>query len=212
MTPAAPSGGRLADELDSYSLERKLRRRGFSRIVGVDEAGRGACAGPLVAAAVMLPAVRGKIAGLTDSKLLTADQREQLYDVIVERAECYSVTVVGVDEVDDGGVHRANLAALRRAVAGLGVSADYVLTDGFAVPGMTAPSLGVWKGDQGNRSIRAGMMLRITRCVWAGAAMVASLRTGQTMKTAFPWRCDCKPHLTLERRRDTLVPEIVAVP
>ncbi|HEX3733175.1 MAG TPA: ribonuclease HII [Mycobacteriales bacterium] len=149
--------------LDIYAFERRLRRRGFSRIAGADEAGRGACAGPLVAAAVMLPA-RGRISGLMDSKLLTPLRRDELYDVIIGRAERYAVTVVAVPEVDDGGVHRANLAALRRAVAGLGTGVEYVLTDGFTVPGMPAPSLGIWKGDQISACIAAASVLaKVTR-------------------------------------------------
>ncbi|GAA1522356.1 ribonuclease HII [Sphaerisporangium rubeum] len=128
-----------------YAYERALARRGFSPIAGVDEAGRGACAGPLVVAAVVLGP---PIEGLTDSKLLTPARRETLYDEIVARARAVSVVVIPSDEIDRRGLHKCNIAGMRRAVAGLGCDLGYVLIDGFPVPGLPAPSLAVWKGDQ----------------------------------------------------------------
>src|SRR5690606_17555558 len=134
-------------EAGIYALERALRRRGFSQVAGADEAGRGACAGPLVAAAVVLPpGRRGEIDGLADSKRLTAAARERVYEQVVSRAAAYAVIVVPPGEVDRRGLHVSNVVALRRALAALSVRPDYVLTDGFPVDGLEVPGLAVWKG------------------------------------------------------------------
>ncbi len=154
---------------DLYALERRLRRAGFSRIAGADEAGRGACAGPLVTAAVCLPErVSPQLAGLADSKLLSPRRREELYRQIQQGARNCTVVVVPSSEIDAIGVHRANLVALRRAVAQLGAQVDYALTDGFSVPGITMPNLGVWKGD------------RIAACI-AAASIVAKVTRDRLM-------------------------------
>ncbi len=148
-----------------YALERALRRRGFTHVAGADEAGRGACAGPLVAAAVLLPpGRRGEIDELADSKLLTPAARERVYAQVTARAEAYSVVVVPPAEVDTRGLHVCNLAAIRRALAGLPVRPDYVLTDGFPVDGLDAPGLAVWKGDQVAACVAAASVLaKVTR-------------------------------------------------
>jgi ribonuclease HII len=99
-----------------YGYEQALRRGGFPLIGGADEAGRGACAGPLVAGAVILkPGKTGQIDGLADSKLLTARQRDRIYGLITEKALAWAVVSVEPDECDQLGMHQANLAALRRA-------------------------------------------------------------------------------------------------
>ncbi|GAA2513882.1 ribonuclease HII [Pilimelia columellifera] len=132
-----------------YSLERALRRRGFDVVAGADEAGRGACAGPLVAAAAVLaPGPAGEIEGLNDSKLLTPAARERVYQAVIRQALAYAVVVIPPAEVDARGLHVCNLAAMRRALAGLRPAPDYVLTDGFGVDGLGVPGLAVWKGDQ----------------------------------------------------------------
>lgn len=148
-----------------YALERALHRRGFRHVAGADEAGRGACAGPLVAAAVILADGRaGEIDGLTDSKLLTPAARERLYDQIVSRALAYAVVVVPAHEVDTRGLHVCNLLALRRAMAGLTIRPEYVLTDGFSVDGLGVPGLAVWKGDQVAACVAAASVLaKVTR-------------------------------------------------
>lgn len=148
-----------------YAMERALRRRGFSHVAGADEAGRGACAGPLVAAAVVLPAGRrGEIDGLSDSKLLTPAARERVYAQVIDRAVAYAVVVVPAAEVDARGLHVCNLAALRRALATLAVRPDYVLTDGFPVDGLDVPGLAVWKGDQVAACVAAASVLaKVTR-------------------------------------------------
>jgi ribonuclease HII len=127
-----------------YAYERALARRGLTPIAGVDEAGRGACAGPLVVAAVVL---RKQIDGLNDSKLLVPAVRERLYDEIVKTAHV-GVVVIPPAELDARGLHKSNVSGMRRAVARLTCDPAYILTDGFPVPGMPAPSLAVWKGDQ----------------------------------------------------------------
>lgn len=148
-----------------YALERALQRRGFERVAGADEAGRGACAGPLVAAAAVLPAgARAEIDGLTDSKLLTPAARERMYDAVVRVAIAWSVVAIPPDEVDARGLHRSNLAAMRRALAGLSVPASYVLTDGFGVDGLGVPGLAIWKGDQVAACVAAASVIaKVTR-------------------------------------------------
>lgn len=132
-----------------HAYERALEHGGFSPVAGVDEAGRGACAGPLVVGAVILQGGRsGRIEGLADSKLLTPARREELYAEIVERAEAWSVVVVPCHDIDRMGVHRCNITGMRRALAALERRPAYVLSDGFAVPGLEVPALAVIKGDQ----------------------------------------------------------------
>jgi ribonuclease HII len=143
-----------------WDMERSLRRRGFSAVAGADEAGRGACAGPLVAAACVLPAgKRGRVPGLADSKLLTAAARERVYAEVVDRALAWSVVVIPVADLDARGMHVTNIEALRRAVSNLDPGPDYVLTDGFPVPGLARPGLAVWKGDRVAACVAAASVL-----------------------------------------------------
>lgn len=145
-----------------YGYERALRRAGFALVAGADEAGRGACAGPLVAASVILP-VRA-IDGLNDSKKLAHAARERLYDVIVARAVAWAAVRIEPGECDELGMHVANLTALRRAVALLDVRPDFVLTDGFPVDGLGTPSLAMWKGDAVAASVAAASIVaKVTR-------------------------------------------------
>ncbi|MBN1170741.1 MAG: ribonuclease HII [Micromonosporaceae bacterium] len=131
-----------------YALERTLQRRGFRTVAGADEAGRGACAGPLVAAAVVLPAGRrGEIEGLADSKLLSPAARERVYSQVISVAIAYSVIIIGPREIDARGLQVCNIAGLRRACAALSTRPEYILTDGFWVDGLPAPGLAIWKGD-----------------------------------------------------------------
>jgi ribonuclease HII len=147
------------------TLESALYRGGLGPVAGVDEVGRGACAGPLVVAACILPpGRRGRIDGLDDSKLLTAPVREDLYKKIVKRAIAYSVVIVPAAEIDAWGLHVANLAGMRRALGTLVPAADYALTDGFPVPGLGVPSTAVWKGDATVACIAAASILaKVTR-------------------------------------------------
>jgi ribonuclease HII len=134
-------------------------------VAGVDEAGRGACAGPLVVAACVL---RGgdaaRLAELTDSKLLTPLARERVYERILLRALDFSVVVVPSQEVDALGIHVTNIEGMRRAVMGLAANPGYVLTDGFRVPGLPAPSVPVIKGDRAVACVAAASVLaKVTR-------------------------------------------------
>lgn len=138
----------LRREAGTLAYEQALRRAGFALVAGTDEAGRGACAGPLVAAAVILDARPSRrIDGLDDSKLLTPRQRERLYEQIRERAVAWSVVSLTPQECDALGMHVANLEALRRAVARLEPQPHFTLSDGFGVDGLVMPTLAVWKGD-----------------------------------------------------------------
>ncbi|WP_346619654.1 ribonuclease HII [Blastococcus montanus] len=165
--PAASARRVLADERPDalWDMERTLRRRGFEVIAGADEAGRGACAGPLVAAACILPAGRrGRVPGLADSKLLSPATRERVYAEVVERAVSWSVVVLPVEDLDARGMHVTNMEALRRAVSTLDPGPDYVLTDGFPVSGLARPGLAVWKGDRVAACIAAASVLaKVTR-------------------------------------------------
>jgi ribonuclease HII len=150
----------LTLDLDRY--EASLRAQGFERIAGADEAGRGALAGPLVAAAVILPAGFDRT-GIKDSKLLTPRQREKQFDRIVTAA-CVAVRKIEPNVLDERGLHRSNLALLRRCVRALDEEPDYVLTDGFPVSRMPCPSLGVKKGDMVAASIAAASIVaKVTR-------------------------------------------------
>jgi ribonuclease HII len=148
-----------------WALERVLQRSGFPHVAGADEAGRGACAGPLVVAAVVLPpGRRGEVPGLADSKLLTESAREAAYDEVVARALAWSVVVVPPGEVDRCGLHVMNVRAMRQAVLRLDPSPSYVLTDGFPIGGMPAPALAVWKGDRVAACVAAASILaKVTR-------------------------------------------------
>lgn len=160
-----PRGATVRRDAGLYGYERALRRHGVQLVAGVDEAGRGACAGPLVAGAAILPAgAAGIVPGLADSKLLTEKAREKCYDQIVRRALAWSVVVVEHDECDRLGMHVANIEALRRAVAQLDTRPEYVLTDGFPVDGLGVPGLAVWKGDRVAACIAAASVLaKVTR-------------------------------------------------
>ena len=162
---ALPRGSTVRRDAGLYGYERALRRAGIEPIAGVDEAGRGACAGPLVAGAAILPAGRaGIVPGLADSKLLTEQARERCYDQVVRRAMAWSVVVIESEECDRLGMHVANVEALRRAVALLEVPPAYVLTDGFPVDGLGVPGLAVWKGDRVAACIAAASVLaKVTR-------------------------------------------------
>ncbi|MDQ1487186.1 MAG: ribonuclease [Actinomycetota bacterium] len=148
-----------------YAYERSLAKAGLEPVAGADEAGRGACAGPLVVGAVMLAAGRpGQVPGLADSKLLTPAARERVYAQVVKRALAWTAVVIPASEVDRIGLHKANIEGMRRAVAGLPVRPAYVLTDGFPVAGIGAPGLAMWKGDQVAACIAAASVIaKVTR-------------------------------------------------
>ena len=147
------------------AIEEILRNAGISPIAGVDEAGRGPCAGPLVVAAVILKKPNApELAEVRDSKEVSENKREILFDVIMNFAESVSVIVVTPREIDERGVHAANLDGMRRAVKGLSVEPAYVLTDGYAIEGLGIPNVAIWKGDQVVTAISAASIIaKVTR-------------------------------------------------
>lgn len=143
-----------------HTLESALYGNGLGPVAGVDEVGRGACAGPLVAAACVLGPRRSvRLELLGDSKRLTAQRREELFPQICRSALACHVVFIGSVDVDARGVHAANIEGLRRAVAGLSVRPGYVLSDEFRVPGLPMPSLPVIGGDATVASIAAASVL-----------------------------------------------------
>ncbi len=160
---ASPYTPRRGAGLAAY--ENALARAGLAPVAGIDEAGRGACAGPLVVAAVVLDttAIR-RIPGLADSKLLTQAARESAYEHIVVHAVDWHVTIIPHTEIDALGLHVCNVAGMRRAFAGLSRRPAYVLTDGFPVQGLGAPALAMWKGDRVAASVAAASIVaKVTR-------------------------------------------------
>jgi ribonuclease HII len=145
------------------TLENALRRYGFHRIAGVDEVGRGCLAGPVVAAAVVLDPER-YIAGIHDSKMVTALERERLYGVITRKALAWSVASAQPAEIDDINIHRASLEAMRRAVMTLAPLPDLVLVDAFRIPELLMAQRGVLHGDRRCTAIAAASIVaKVTR-------------------------------------------------
>ena len=141
-------------------IESTLIASGIKRIAGVDEAGRGPCAGPLVVAAVILKhPFAPELSEVRDSKELSEALREKLFDVVIEQALSYSIIEISVEEIDSFGLHKSNLEGMRRAINSLEVVPEYVLTDGYAIEGLAIPNLAVWKGDQVAVSISAASIL-----------------------------------------------------
>ncbi len=141
-------------------IEKQLLAAGISKIAGVDEAGRGPCAGPLVIASVILKDPESdSLSEIRDSKELTPAKRERLFDVVIEQSLSYSLIEVSVEEIDSLGLHKCNIEGMRRAINALDIEPEYVLTDGYAIPGLVTPNLAVWKGDQVAISISAASIL-----------------------------------------------------
>lgn len=141
-------------------IEQTLFNAGIVNVAGVDEAGRGPCAGPLVVAAVILKdPFSNELSQVKDSKELTEAKREQLFEIIIENCIDYNIVEITPDEIDQLGLHKCNIEGMRRAVMGLKTSAEYVLTDGYPIPGLTIPNLSVWKGDRVAISISAASIL-----------------------------------------------------
>ncbi len=146
-----------------YKLVNKLFRQGYRHIAGLDEAGRGAWAGPVVAAAVIIPP-HIKLNGLRDSKLLTAKQREKLYVKIIKAAEAVGVGVVSERIIDQKGIIQATRQAFLKAIDKLGARADYLLVDGVKIFEAELPTDFVVKGDQREAIIAAASIVaKVTR-------------------------------------------------
>lgn len=159
-------------------MESELIAAGLGPVAGVDEAGRGACCGPISIAACILPAELENtgLDRLTDSKKLTERTRERLYDVIRDVAVAYSIIHISAEDIDRFGIQHANVSGMRRAVAALEVQPGYVLTDAVKVPGLPMPHLPVVKGDLMAKCISAASVL----------AKVSRDRVLRTLDEEFP--------------------------
>ena len=149
--------------MPDYSLEEALREHGFSSVCGVDEAGRGPLSGPVVAAACILP-IGCVIEGLNDSKKLSAKKRDLLFNEIKEKAIAYSIASASPEEIDEINILNATMLAMRRAIEGLPVPADFALVDGNMVRGFPVEAKPIIKGDAISCSISAASILaKVTR-------------------------------------------------
>lgn len=144
-------------------LEHKLRKQGYALIAGVDEVGRGALAGPIVAASVILP--KGfKARGITDSKKLSPTKREELYLYITKNAHQWAVAILDNAAIDRVGIQEANAHVLRKAVQNLNITPDYVLIDGRNITPHPIPHDYIVKGDSISTSIAAASIIaKVTR-------------------------------------------------
>nr|WP_294680701.1 ribonuclease HII [uncultured Anaerotignum sp.] len=144
------------EEILTY--ERGCWAAGYELVAGVDEVGRGPLAGPVVAAAVVLP--QGcKIEGVNDSKKLSAKKREELYDVILEQAITYGIGVVSNERIDEINILQATYEAMREALSQLSPHADYILADAVTIPRISTPQRGIVKGDAKSMSIGAASII-----------------------------------------------------
>ena len=144
--------------MPDYSIEASLHEKGYKYVCGVDEAGRGPLCGPVYAAACILPDGLF-IEGLDDSKKLTEKTREQLFDVIRENAIAYCIASASVEEIDEMNILEADLLAMRRAIEGLSVKADFAIIDGNIARDFQIPAEPVIKGDAKSMSIAAASIL-----------------------------------------------------
>ena len=149
--------------MPDFSLELALAEKGYTAVCGVDEAGRGPLSGPVVAAACILP-VGLYIEGLNDSKKLTPKKRKLIFDQIIENAIAYCIAEASVEEINELNILEADMLAMRRAVEGLKVKADFALIDGNVSRGFDIPTMIVIKGDATSPSIAAASILaKVTR-------------------------------------------------
>lgn len=149
---------RRLKQLRTYEVA--LHKAGLGPVAGIDEAGRGACFGPItIAACVLPPRPLAALDGLTDSKQLTPKRREEMYAALLNTAVAHSVVHIPAAEIDRRGIQNANLDGARRAVAALGLTPGYVLVDAFRVPGLTSSQLPVIGGDYTARCVAAASVL-----------------------------------------------------
>ena len=141
-----------------YAIENQLHEEGFATVCGVDEAGRGPLCGPVFAAACILP--DGLVLeGLNDSKKLTPKKRDKLFDLICENAIAYCIASASVEEIDELNILEADLLAMRRAIDGLAVKAEFALIDGNIARGFQIPARAIIGGDAKSPSIAAASIL-----------------------------------------------------
>ncbi len=146
------------NNFDWLEFEKKAYSKGYASVCGVDEAGRGPLAGPVCAAAVILP--EGLILeGVNDSKKLTEKKREALFDVVKDRALSYSIAFASVEEIEELNILNATMLAMKRAVEGLDVPADFAYIDGNRTPDLEIPSEYIIKGDARSMSVAAASIL-----------------------------------------------------
>lgn len=145
-------------ETEWLYYENLAREKGFENICGVDEAGRGPLAGPVCAAAVILKPNQ-IIEGVNDSKKLSEKKREALFDVIKSEVKVYSIAFATVEEIEEMNILNATMLAMKRAVEGLKIKADYALIDGNRLPPLDIKSEYVIKGDAKSMSIAAASIL-----------------------------------------------------
>ena len=149
--------------MDWLSYEKEAISKGYKAVCGVDEAGRGPLAGPVCAAAVILPE-NTIIEGVNDSKKLSEKKREALFDVIKEQALSYSIAFASVEEIEDINILNATMLAMKRAVEGLDVKADYAMIDGNRLPDLSIDSEVIIKGDAKSMSIAcASILAKVSR-------------------------------------------------
>ena len=163
--------------MPSNKLVEQLTADGYKLIAGLDEVGRGAWAGPVVAAAVILPAK--KIYNIRDSKLLTRKEREKLATKIRRAALNYSIGIVDVKELDSMGIGKASFLAMTNALNGLRKTPDFILVDGFKIPGIDVPQQAVIDGDQKISSV-------------AAASIIAKVERDRIMRTLHRSEKECR--------------------
>lgn len=143
--------------------ENEAISKGYKAVCGVDEAGRGPLAGPVCAAAVILPP-KTEIEGVNDSKKLSEKKREALFDIIKEQAVSYSIAFASVEEIEEINILNATMLAMKRAVEGLSVKADYAMIDGNRLPDLSIDSEFIIKGDAKSMSIAcASILAKVSR-------------------------------------------------
>lgn len=153
----------MAMEQDWLLYEKEAFEDGYKTVCGVDEAGRGPLAGPVYAAAVILPQ-NFMIDGLNDSKKLSAKKREFLYNEIIKNAKAFSIAYASETEIDDINILNATFLAMKRAIEGLNLKPDLALIDGNCAPKLNIPTKTIVKGDSLSASISAASILaKVTR-------------------------------------------------
>ena len=165
--PRKRMSGRTEDmfghDFDPLTFEQGARKSGYTRIAGLDEAGRGPLAGPVVAAAVILP--EGLlIQGLTDSKLVNEADRERLFDRILAQAECHGIGIVDERTIDEVNIYQASIIAMEKALEAIAPSPDYLLIDALTLPRISLPQRSIIKGDYRSHTIAAASIIaKVTR-------------------------------------------------
>lgn len=144
--------------MDKFYYEKKIWRQGLANVAGVDEAGRGPLAGPVVAAAVIF-APGFEIAGVEDSKKLSHDQRCRLYLPVISGCISYGVGIVGVDDIDRINIYQAAMLAMKRAIRDLSPPPEHVLVDGRAIPEFVLPQTAIVRGDAKSFTIGAASII-----------------------------------------------------